>query len=731
MNQNGFQIDKNQWVRKDNEYAIRVRERDLEGLFNKGLRIESGTRAMFFRDGAYIGELDPGYFDIKQAKARLPGLFGGSSQVAVILVDEGDTDWSVEYASLVSSDDRYIDVELSLVTRIIDPNLFFTNCMKSKYLMTLGEVMGRHQEEINDALGETIRKYGALELSSSRQLKEEIMIALVSHMNTSLKRDGLKLIQIRSLKCSIPGLDAISDDRRKSKAEWEKKLFELEKRIDSEKITDREHQVALDEMRNSILRTRADLDIRNEDELYKLEHDLSFALDKMDREIAVEDRGIPLKKRRLDQIGEWRKTLAAAEKDKALDTFDADKFSRQMKVENAKDLLFTQDELDDLQQGITLKSEDRKDKLRARLTLTRKLEVMENHEQKLLKLELEAKERVRSQEWIEQEKKAEFNRVSVEKNLIKQQIENSLMREEIEFQRSLQHQELEAQSIKIQKLEHDKEEFERKKMHVEADRLEAQLGMELLKQVKQTKLWEDTERQRLEQERLLAHQNLEIEKKKQELELRLIEQRAEFERLMGIRASDREDRKSSVDEEIRKMEALSKMSLEALLSQAPAAQAEVIRKLKRDDRFSMMSDEQIKASQLSDLPPHVAEMLKEQFKGASSREMIEMERRYAQMTVERKDRDLELAESRRKDEMDRLERLSLASQRSSVDLASALKNPTTPQTVIVPAGGGQPTVIGQGPSAAIGQEEKRHCTGCGRNINMAANFCPYCGHPQK
>jgi len=243
--------------------------------------------------------------------------------------------------------------------------------------------------------------------------------------------------------------------------------------------------------------------------------------------------------------------------------------------------------------------------------------------------------------------------------------ENIRQREMLTRRLETEKNELEARKIKldITKLEDEYEYIKHQREH-EQDFREAMDGLKILDEVKRIKKDEETHRHKLELEKLRA---------------------------------------------------LSEAKIEAIISQAGASQAEILRQLEEQRIRVNLSPEQLLA-QLAEKSPEAARALAEKYRAESK-------------VTEERLKDMEARIADQKEAADRLERITKEAMAQMGFVASEKVKPPLPgaQTVIAGSGTGiPPVVVGSG-----GVAPGRICPKCGLSLESKALFCPDCGYKIK
>jgi len=274
----------------------------------------------------------------------------------------------------------------------------------------------------------------------------------------------------------------------------------------------------------------------------------------------------------------------------------------------------------------------------------------------------------------------------------------------------------------------------------------------------------ETERQRLEleNERLRAQQEREDDEADAALALKILANMKQLSRLneeeeLRIRREDEllrtkssmeveaqrfaheESQKAAEREhEIRKLDAISKLSSEQLISISPSDQGRIIADLRRNESFKEMSEEQILAL-MAEKNPQIALALQEKFRAVAEGRSTEKERElYERLLGDRKDmlEKFQQMTDKRITDVNEANRQSQETAKHAMDrLAETAKafaegGANRPVIIAGSEGRGGTQVITPATTQAGGTEntQKKLCVNCGRQVDADSKHCSYCGH---
>jgi hypothetical protein len=301
------------WKRGEADFAVRVDIETLGGVFQKGVVVEPGCRALLIVDGAYAGTLDPGAYTEGGLLARLRHLDLTRSATA-ILVDVGEIELRFTFPNLVTQDPIPIEVDCTLVVQVDDPLLFLTNVMKGRPSLAREEIVRRFGAEIQNALQEAIGRRTVEELNTDLALKQQFELAVGEHLRRTFSRGGFGFVQFRTVAYRYPGFDRVRGIRQdaylqvsehEARLAGRKRLFDVYDREQLQAIVEEtrklERQVAQQRERTRVIR-----------ELSPLLADEAKGVEQLEKLRLELDKGKLLRE---EELADFRRTLEESRED--------------------------------------------------------------------------------------------------------------------------------------------------------------------------------------------------------------------------------------------------------------------------------------------------------------------------------------------------------------------------------------------------------------------------------
>ena len=254
----------------------------------------------------------------------------------------------------------------------------------------------------------------------------------------------------------------------------------------------------------------------------------------------------------------------------------------------------------------------------------------------------------------------------------------------------------------------------------EEDAADADLAQNILKNMKAISRLDEEERRRIVREDELTRARAAIEFEVQRFEL------------------DERKRVGEREYELKRLDKLSTLSTEQLISITPADQARILSDLKRTEALKEMSEDQILAM-AAEKNPQVALAFQERYKAMAEGKANEREKElYERLLGEQKDllsKYETLSDKRVQDVTEANLRAQETSKHAMDRLAETARafadgSANKPVIVVGGQGSGGTQVINpvSGQSNAQTEQSMKTCVTCGRQVEAQAKHCVYCGH---
>jgi hypothetical protein len=706
---------------------VRVEERNLRLIRDSGLRVEEGTRALLLEDGKLVETLRAGFIDVKSHKGGLIWrLLRTPERLVVILTDDADAIVEFSFDRLVTRDNREVAVSAELVFAIEHPAIFFKNMMRSRRRIYHDDFQNRFSREVSDALAEAIAGTSFDELGQTRDLKSDIAISLENHLNSSLKSDGLSLVSVRSVRWTSDDLERLQRDRE-HRREIDDMLLEIDHARDEESVRKKVHDADMEALTGKLRRAREQAQVLDDDEFEKMKQEFGNRLRKLKVEVEAEAEEIPWRKKRLQLCQEWRQYMDKYELTEMEETFDTEKIKRKLQADNDKDQLFTQEEMAELISELEVRATSRVDKVRARMVVSKKLEMKENLELKLL--DIDSRYQIDSEE--HKASAALAIRQAQDRQVLElAELKHQLEIKKVEIEKDHLAQEKQAALDKMAKLQEIDIDKQRAMTELEIKEHKARMGQEMLRLMDEVERIDKEENFRIEREHEIKRELAKLERAGIEQEQRLKEQEIRFNqkiREMELVHKQTLDRNAQLGD----------MPLEKIIALSEDNPGDVIRKLKQEEHFKDMTPEQIMMSQLKDLPVHASKVFEgfvekaeqakvQEMKDAHSREVRDLLEQQYRDERSRWDRDRADMSREKKDLIDSRHK----TEQNLADILRAAKPDGSAHGPVIVTSGGGGQVISPGGSGGSGGADAVdiRCPQCGIKITRRVRFCPECGN---
>ncbi len=706
-------ISGHRWARPEQEFALRVEADDLPGLLKRGIKVEPGTNAMVIQHGAALGVVPPGEYTLGNIGQRVKDWLLGDipERVTLLLVDVTPVDYEFNLGGRFTSDPLPIGLTLRVQVEVNEPAKFLVNVLRGRERFSKEEMRQYLYPEIAQVADRWLRQHTLQELVEDSSQRSRLELALEEELRRTFAQTGLRFIQVRAAELNLEPFEAVTGKYSKANlldknlaADFllaEMQLKEIEQKVRAGEET----ELRLAQVRAEYEQRKAALDFDTKKRLDDLERQrILHDLQQDTLKVETEEQKVALYSRMRqaamsDKMNEVRST---ADFDRFLDAIDGEKLLRE------KERL-------DLRRAWEVESEDRE---LARRRLLDKLEIEGSYELRLAELKLQG-EQERETGALDQlkldneialaRKRADYEfesrrRITEEDSRLDQE------RERIENQRR-------ENQIKLDRLQRQQE--------MDDDIAAAKAGLEILALMKANRRLdeEETLRMRREDELKRAWELHKIEMEKWEAEQRRIV--------------------SQQEHELKRLEAMGKLGVEALVTASTPEQAAVLADLKRTEAMRGMSEEQILAM-AAERSPDVARALQEKYRAIAEGKASEKEKEiYERLLADEKQMQrelLEMADKRTKEVSEAWDRSSARSQEMAekamdrmADTAQAFaKGQSGAPVIITTPGAGSPQVIYTPGSGAIPPAapptETKSCPKCGRSVEAQARHCQFCGN---
>jgi ribosomal protein L40E len=661
----------NHWKRGGDDFATRLEVSDLRGFFAKDLIIEPGTRAMLIADGQNIGVVGPGRYTLQTLLDRIPilsTLIGTTKTMTAILADTGDVDLDFALTNLFTKDPLKIAVKCKTVVQLSNPVLFMTNLMKDQRAFPLRAIRDYLFDEVLDAAQEFVGQRGVDELSRNLALKQQMEVEMEAHLNRTLERTGLHLVQVRTLDYALERFDKVRQIRE-----------EYFLQISEEEAKNQNRRRLLDALKESWVQDLAEDTAKTE--IYEQR---AAVWERMRRAVMS------------DRMGEVK-----TEEEFTVFLQDVDKRK-----------LIRAEEWENLKRDIAERRQDH-DKLRGFLAAKADIE----HEYGLKQAQLNLQSgltRAQIDFELETERKRLEGRLNLdtlrwEAEIKRQQAEAEFRREQAGLdaiaarERAIE----EAKAANAQRLGHAQTDAEIRALERDQDRLDGELGILLLEKMKTVKRVDERERM------LMA---VEQQKAQLELQLRAEQARAEIE-LQKARELHAQ--------EIKRLETYALMSTESLIAATGVEQGKLLAELKRTEILKGMTEEQILAM-AAEKSPQIAQAFVEKFRAmASPEQQKQLQEMYDRMLAEQKESVKSLREIQEENAR-RLQAMFEKALETQRETATAFARTSGQPPIVVTSGGGQPTVLSPG-GLPTSSGQVMVCKRCHVPSPVGTKFCQNCG----
>jgi hypothetical protein len=625
------------------------------------------------------GELGPGRYTLHSFLGAL-GLPGAPRRFSAILIDAGDVPLPFEVTNLFTQDPIPVELSCTITLRLSNAVDFLEKLFKGRISMSGHELRAFVFSELEEAARVAVGQHRIAELMHDPAVAGQLEAAMAGHLAPTLDRCGLKFVRLRTANYRNAKVEGVRElqaqywllvSREEAEVEGRKRLADVLSERELLDVAEQVRKVAAHEERARVWMRL--------------------------RQVILSDR--------MDEVRnaeEWAKVVAEVDRARLL---------RESEVEALKHLL----------------TEQAADRMAARAHLLARVDLERQRELRLgqimLQADLEHAELVRAQEnerlrvagLMETEARrwtAELQRREQEVALRRaEQAAEDAARREREIKDALNELEIRRRKTQAQ--------AEIDRIEREQDRLDTELGIVMLEKMKAVRRKEDEERQRMELERKAGEMRLAAEQEEWALERRL---REAAERHRQQMEADRAAHEREVDW----LQAISSLSVEALIVAASPDQARLLKELRETEALKGWTEEQILA-RAAERSPEVAKAFQEKYRVVAAAEgQARVEALYQQLLAEQKAAGKDLSEVQRGYARQMQEMFDKAMDTTRDIARATAEGQRGRQTVVV-----QPAVVG-GPRVSLngaspGEDEGGVCPRCQTPAPPGARYCKNCG----
>jgi hypothetical protein len=455
----------------EDEFAVRFRERDLEGWFTREVTVREGTVDLLFLDGRLDQVLSPGKYTLSSLWQTV--LRRGPKK-EVVRVRSGEVPLSFTLPDLLTADPLLLDLECSAVLQLQRgaEQLLYTNLIQEKELLTLLDLRALVFQPLRDAASTWFGQWTLERLVATPNLGD-LALTAEEAVRQGLQGKGLRLLRVVPSNPSC----AAWDDKTRSLAQglhdaWQAE-GEMERRkrwAEVKQATDL--QAIQEETANlATFQKRADLWDRLR---------LAFNTAEMSR---------------IRGEGELEEFIRQADRDKLLKADDFDRFKRTLR-------------------------EHGEDEAKARAHLIRTAELERDYEYKVLELR---KRRDLTTTEVEFQQGLERLRLQGQQGLERQRLDFQVERERKAAESRLAAKAAEDAARRADELEDARTQAQVTGLEREARRLDEELRLAVEERQRASQRADQAEGQRLELERLQGQQEQQTSRERAQLDNRLRE----------------------------------------------------------------------------------------------------------------------------------------------------------------------------------------------------------------
>ena len=196
----------------------------------RGVFVGQGSKALFFINGALVGQLRPGGHRLDAVPDHLADKLSVFSP-QVLLVDLGETWLDFDLGGFHSADNQDVRAWVQIALVIQDAEIF---------LATEGNLREELRERVVDTLTNYVRERDAADLDTpSAELRKDLLLKIEAEIGDILQRSGMSVVAVNAFRTH-----GKLEERQREAARWRREtLAELDRRLLDEEVRDRMYAV--------------------------------------------------------------------------------------------------------------------------------------------------------------------------------------------------------------------------------------------------------------------------------------------------------------------------------------------------------------------------------------------------------------------------------------------------------------------------------------------------------
>ena len=227
--------------------ARRIQSRDMQGLFSKTLVVEEGYEALLLLGGRLDTTLAPG----KHSMGNF--LSSRSRDTTVVLFRTSDATLNTSIERVFTSDPLPLSLDLRMVLKIEQPLPFWSNLALGADSYTTRHLTAALYPIAEEGCEAFFKSRKMRDLDTNHSTRQEIQLALASHLDLPLSRWGLRLVTAQALGLRSEAWDeisnsrteyAVSASREEADLEGRKRLFDVHQESDIQTMAEETLEVA-------------------------------------------------------------------------------------------------------------------------------------------------------------------------------------------------------------------------------------------------------------------------------------------------------------------------------------------------------------------------------------------------------------------------------------------------------------------------------------------------------
>lgn len=228
------------------QFAVRLRDKDMEGIIHKRVRVMEGRLALLYLDEKFDRTLSPGVYPM----ATTVPLLGTAKHKSVVILAAAPVTLDFSLLRLLTKDPLYTNFDCLLQVRLRSgsENVFVGRLMREVEQVLASDLKALLYPELKDLAAQLMGRYSVRELAENLKLRDELGHEMEIYVRRTFEGHGLDFagVQTANFRCDV------WDKATNTRAEYALQVTETEAEIQGKKrlievLTEKELQALIEQ----------------------------------------------------------------------------------------------------------------------------------------------------------------------------------------------------------------------------------------------------------------------------------------------------------------------------------------------------------------------------------------------------------------------------------------------------------------------------------------------------